>query len=243
MKLVLGIQWLCTLGNAIWDFKQLKMEFLHGGMRGMKQQSVQMANKRKMQKVLTKPERAAPAQLCLISSFVDASMASLSAMTGNEQHSYPDHTAELDQLLINYAGVFTEPTELPPGRQHDYRITLNPRAQPINVRPYRYPVFQKGEIDRLISEMLQSGIIRRSNGSFSSPLVLIKKKDGGCAFDHRELNKATVKDKFPIPLIEQQLDKLFGAKFFSKLDLQSEYHQIRMWPEDVPKTPFRRWSL
>ena len=100
MKLVLGIQWLCTLGNANWDFKQQKMEFLHGGrkvvLRGTKQQYVQMANTRKMQKVLTKPGQVAPAQLCLISSFVDSSMASLSAMTGNEQDSYLDHTAELD---------------------------------------------------------------------------------------------------------------------------------------------------
>jgi len=157
-----------------------------------------------------------------------------------QQAGRPEDLASLEELLCSYADVFQEPTDLPPHRTHDHSIPLQEGVQPVSMRPYRYPFYQKGEIEKIVKELLASGVIRPSTSPFFAPILLVHKADGAwrICMDYRSLNKVTVKDKLLIPVVDELLDELWGSKFFSKLDLRSGYHQIRVVDKDIPKTAF-----
>lgn len=152
-----------------------------------------------------------------------------------------DIPAVIDSLLQEFASVFEEPQGLPPQRDFDHSIPLLPGAKPVNLRPYRYNPAQKDEIERQVTEMLRQGVIQPSSSPFSSPVLLVLKKDLTWRFciDYRHLNAITVKNRYPLPVIDELLDDLAGATIFTSLDLRAGYHQIRMRPEDEHKTAFK----
>lgn len=202
--MVLGIQWLGSLGPILWDFSKHTMRFSRQGRH-----------------VLWHGTDAT----------TGVSTATLTGAGGDL----------MEVLLEEFASLFEEPRGLPPCRHLSHRIRLQSGAGPVAVRPYRYAHLQKDELERQCDEMLRQGVIRPSLSAFSSPALLIRKADGTWRFcvDHRALNDVTVKDKFPIPVVEELLDELRGARFFTKLDMRFGYWQVLMHPDDVEKTAFR----
>lgn len=153
----------------------------------------------------------------------------------DKQEGASEMTSEVKELLDSYEDVFQTPSELPPKRMQDHHIPIKAGSQPVNAHPYRCPYFQKEEIEKIVKEILANGVIRHSTSPYASPVLLVKKKDNTwrMVIDYRALNSITVKNKYPIPVIEELLAELKGSKVFTKLDLRSGYHQIRVNEGDV----------
>jgi hypothetical protein len=151
----------------------------------------------------------------------------------------------IQEIIDQYHEVFMIPDSLPPSREYDHTINLILGASPVNLRPYRYSPLQHDEIKRQVQEILQFGIISRSVSPFASPVLLVKKKVGIWRFcvDYRMWNDINIKNKFPIPIIDEFLDEFTGAQYFPKLDMASGFHQIRKTKEDEVKTTFKTHHL
>ncbi|PNX92266.1 retrotransposon-related protein [Trifolium pratense] len=243
--LILGIQWLKSLGPILWDFDKLQMEFTTQGrkfvLRGAKTPSIKLVNNKSFAHAVQNG-----AELCLMTLNTHVPVfdvpTCLILSTADGSGCTPPL---IDQLLHVFQDIFTEPSSLPPHRVgFDHKIPLKDGSEPFNLKPYRYSLIQKTIIDNLVDVMLDQGIIQHSTSPFSSPTVLVRKKDGSwrLCVDFRRLNQFTIKDRFPIPLIEDLLDELAGASIFSKLDLKSGYHQLRMAEGEEHKTAFKTHS-
>ena len=130
---------------------------------------------------------------------------------------------------------------LPPPREVEFTIELIPGAEPISKAPYRMAPLELQELKEQLQELLDRGFIRPSVSPWGAPVLFVKKKDGSMrlCIDYRELNRITIRNRYPLPRIDDLFDQLQGAKFFSKIDLRSGYHQLRVREEDIPKIAFR----
>jgi hypothetical protein len=150
-------------------------------------------------------------------------------------------TLESIPVVNEFEDVFPEDLPgLPPDRAVEFSIELEPGTAPISRRPYRMPPKELAELKVQLQELLDKGFIRPSTSPWGCPAIFVKKKDNTLRLcvDYRPLNAVTIKNKYPLPRIDLLFDQLAGAKIFSKIDLRSGYHQIKIKPEDIPKTAF-----
>ncbi|XP_042023062.1 uncharacterized protein LOC121770393 [Salvia splendens] len=184
---ILGMDWLESLGKISANFANKTLEFVHNG-EPFTLQGITVPPRRLNAHSIMTLHSAANVGACfeIVLLELETDTAGLETFPG-------DLPAGIAGVLENFRAVFRVPTEMPPPRQYDHRIHLQPGSKPVNARPYRYPYFQKNEIERQVREMLEQGIIQRSNSPFSSPVLLIRKKDGSFRFciDYRALNNAT----------------------------------------------------
>ncbi|XP_070009621.1 uncharacterized protein [Nicotiana sylvestris] len=153
-------------------------------------------------------------------------------------------TVSIENLLIvrEFSDVFPEDLPgLPPAREIDFSIDLLPDTQPISIPPYRVAPAELRELKQQLHDLLDKGFIRPSVSPWGAPVLFVKKKYGSLRMriDYRQLNKITICNKYPLPRIDDMFDQLQGAAHFSKIDLHSGYHQLRIKDEDISKTAFR----
>ncbi|GJY73837.1 putative reverse transcriptase domain-containing protein [Tanacetum coccineum] len=145
-------------------------------------------------------------------------------------------------VVREFPEVFPEDLPgLPPVRQVEFQIDLIPGAAPVARAPYRLAPSEMQELSNQLQELADRGFIRPSTSPWGAPVLFVKKKDGSfrMCIDYQELNKLTVKNRYPLPRIDDLFDQLQGSSVYSKIDLRSGYHQLRVRDEDIPKTAFR----
>jgi hypothetical protein len=143
------------------------------------------------------------------------------------------------KVVNEYPDVFLDDLPgMPPDRDIEFSIELLPGTAPISKRPYGMDVKDLAELKKQIEELLSKGFIRPSSSPRGAPTLFVDNKDGSrrMCVDYRSLNEVTIKNKYPLPRIEDLFDQMRGAEVFSKIDLRSGYHQLKIRMEDIPKT-------
>ena len=164
-------------------------------------------------------------------------------VTVNKDQTRIEYPIQVQELLNEFSDVFPKdlPEGLPSQHQLDHKIELAPGAKPPHRAPYRMSPQGLDELKRQSRDLTEKGYIQPSVSPFEAPVLFVPKNDGGVRMcvDYLALNRVTVHNKYPLRRIEDLLDRLQGAKLFTKIDLRSGYHQIRVHPSDVYKTAFR----
>nr|GFC00177.1 putative reverse transcriptase domain-containing protein [Tanacetum cinerariifolium] len=144
-------------------------------------------------------------------------------------------------IVQDFPEVFPQDLpSIPPTRQVEFQIDLVPGAAPVARAPYRLAPSEMKELSDQLKELADKGFLRPSSSPWGAPVLFIKKKDGSfrMCIDYRELNKLTVKNRYPLPRIDDLFDQLQGSSVYSKIDLRSGYHQLRVREEEILKTAF-----
>ena len=142
-------------------------------------------------------------------------------------------------MVIDFTDAFpNELPRLPPQRGVEFTIELLPGTQPISKSPYRMAPNEVKELKTKLEELIEKGFIRPSSSPWGAPVLFVRKKDGSLRL-YIDYCQVTVKNKYPLPRVDDLLDQLRGAKVFSKIDLRSGYHQVQVKDDDIQKTAFR----
>jgi hypothetical protein len=202
--------------------------------------NVSVASRRQFSNVARQPG----AELFLLYVQSESESESVSGVSAVEVLTLESATAVpgMTQLLNEYKDVFPDNLPgLPPRRDVDHRIELEPGSRPTCRAPYRMAPEELAEVKKQVEELLAQGSIRPSSSPYGAPVLLVRKKDGSMrmCIDYRALNSISIKNRYPRPRIDDLLDQLSGATVFSKLDLRSGYHQVRIAEGDEHKTAFR----
>lgn len=231
VDIILGVQWLRTLGTCLVDWEWYIWSFTYNG---------------KLVTLIGGPTlHGTRVSLKMFTSEVTVQTRGVEMeLKGMEKcfEKLEPLPLLVEQKLQQYDEVFQNPKGLPPLRGKEHVIVLQDNTKPISVKPYRYPHAQKEVMEKLVDEMLAEGLIRPSNSPYSSHVLLVKKKDNSHRFcvDYRALNRATVQDKYPIPMIEQLLDELNGAKFLQSWIHDQDTIKYGCWRAILRKRHFGR---
>ena len=149
---------------------------------------------------------------------------------------------DLSRVVYEYEDVFPDELPgLPPHRDIDFYIELHPDTSPISMTPHRMAPVELQELKVQIQELLDKGFIRPTTSPWGAPVLFAKKKDKTLrlCIDYRHLNKVMIKNRYPLPRIDDLFDQLRGARVYSKIDIRTGYHQLRVREANIPKTAFR----
>lgn len=209
---ILGMTSMASLVEFALNLEKFEMRFQHEGktmvLRGLSDGGCRVVSLRRMQRLFRHDDIEWVAE-CHI-------------MPTSPEPQEKNHPPDVQKILDRHAKVFSDiPHGVPPDRGMEHVIELEEGAKLVMITPYRHPKKHKDEIEKVIKDLLEMGHIRPSKSPFASAIVFLKKKDGTMrmCIDYRALNKKTIKNRYPIPRIDELIDELHGACFFTKIDL------------------------